>query len=205
GHDDGNGAGRLAGSLDRLRRIRDDHVDVGRNELGGERRQPLRFAVGEASFEGDVSPLAPAQILQALSERTEAALPFWVAFGQSLQQSDPPHALGLLRARRARPDGGGGEERYEPAAADAAGLYCREIRGCCSDLMVRSEASRTMRAAPCLRPCFETPPSAAPQHEVLRVGQRGTLHHSITSSARASNIGGSSRPSALAALRLITN
>jgi hypothetical protein len=31
------------------------------------------------------------------------------------------------------------------------------------------------------------------------------LHHSMTSSARASSIGGTSRPSALAVLRLITS
>jgi hypothetical protein len=34
-HDDGNGAGRFAGSLDRLCCVRDDDIDVCANKLGG--------------------------------------------------------------------------------------------------------------------------------------------------------------------------
>src|SRR5262249_39088617 len=51
-----------------------------------------------------------------------------------------------------------------------------------------------------LRPCLQRPcRRAAEQRE-----ERAALDHSITSSARASSVGGISRPGALAVLRLIT-
>jgi hypothetical protein len=128
-------------------RIRDDHVDICVNKLGSERGEPLGFAVREPTFECNILPFGPAQILQPLFQCAEAALPLRIVRGKALQQSDPPHALALLRARRERPDGRArGEQREEGAAI-----------------------------------------------------------HSITSSTVASRVGGTSRPSAFAVLRLMTN
>ena len=52
-----------------------------------------------------------------------------------------------------------------------------------------------------LRPRRERPRATAPPSSVMN----SRRSHSITSSARASNVGGTSRPSALAVLRLITS
>src|SRR5262249_14909936 len=93
----------LAGCLDGLRGVGEDHVHGGVNELGGKRRQSLGFAAGEAKLKGDVAPLGPAQFLQSLLERAEAPRPFRIALGEALQHADPPHALALLRAHRERP------------------------------------------------------------------------------------------------------
>src|SRR5947209_556950 len=147
-HDDGDGAARFAGGLDRLGRIRDDHVDVCLNKLGGERGQPLGFGGGETTFECDILPLGPAPILQPLFQCAEATLPFRIVRGKALQQSDPPHALALLRTRRERPRRGRAAEKRDELATTA---------------------------------------------------------HSITSSARASSVGGTSRPSPLAVLRFMTS
>src|SRR5262249_18056600 len=87
----------------------------------------------------------PAGFLQSLRERQETRLSFRIVRSLSHEGADPPHAIGLPRARRERPRGS------------------------------RSAEQRDERAAP----------------------------HSITSSARASKVGGTSRPSTLAVLRLI--
>src|SRR5262245_23598736 len=88
----------------------------------------------------------PAQFPQPAQERRDAGSAFRIVRGGAHEHADPPHPVGLLRARRERPRSSGADERYE-------------------------------RASP----------------------------HSITSSAMAESPGGISRPSALAALRLITN
>src|SRR5262249_14783194 len=96
----------------------------------------------------DIAANGPAQLLEPLPEGSGAELSFGIVLGVEHQHADPPHVLGLLRARHERP-------------------RCR----CAAD-------KRDELAAP---------------------------HYSITSSARASSVGGISRPSARAVLRLITS
>src|SRR5262249_9725121 len=69
---------------------------------------------------------------------------------------------------------------------------------------VRSQEADRWRLGGLLRPRRERPRGSAAQHrdELAPLHLRG---HSITSSARASSVGGTSRPSALAVLRLITS
>src|SRR5262245_16361485 len=66
----------------------------------------------------------------------------------------------------------------------------------------RQHADAPHLFAPLLRPCRQRPRCrrAAEQRDEL-----ATAGHSITSSARASTVAGTSRPSALAVLRLITS
>src|SRR5262249_27359260 len=45
----------------------------------------------------------PSKLLEPFPERCSSLLPFPVALGKSLQYSDAPHPLALLRARRERP------------------------------------------------------------------------------------------------------
>ena len=93
-----------------------------------------------ASVDPDVAALCPPELLEPLPECGDEGLSFPVALGIAHQHADPPHALGLLRARRERPRScRAPEERDEVAAS-----------------------------------------------------------HSITSSARASSVGGTVRPSILA-------
>src|SRR5262249_28524559 len=94
----------------------------------------------------DIAANGPAQLLEPLPEGSGAELSFGIVLGVEHQHADPPHVLGLLRARHERP-------RYR----------------CAAD-------KRDELAAP---------------------------HYSITSSARASSVGGI--PSARAVLRLINS
>src|SRR5262249_36369530 len=94
----------------------------------------------------DVASFRPTQALQRLAERCNARLCLRIALGKAHQHADPPHPVGLLRARRERPRRRTTEQRDEVA-----------------------------------------------------------LVHSITSSARASTVAGTSRPSAFAVFRLITS
>src|SRR5262249_60907747 len=103
-------------------------------------------AFRQASVDPNVATDHPAQLLQLLQERTNASLIFRIIRGCSLDDADPPHALGLLRPRRERPG----------------------------------------------RRTTEQPDELAPRH-------------SITSSARASSVAGTSRPKIRAVCRLITN
>src|SRR5262249_57533757 len=80
-------------------------------------------------------------------ERGRGMGAFWIIPGAVHKHADPPHPLGLLRARRERPRGRRATEQRDELAA----------------------------------------------------------LHSITSSARAINVGGPVRPSVLAVLRLMTN
>src|SRR5262245_41743411 len=72
-----------------------------------------------------------------------------------------------------------------------------------SHVRVASDRLAPKRAAK--RPAARQPP--LPDAEIVygEVSFEPPLHHSITSSARASNDGGTSMPSAFAVLRLMTN
>src|SRR6516162_3691211 len=101
----------------------------------------VNVARGPVIVRPDVACFRPTQVLQRLAERRNARLYLRIALGKAHQHADPPHPVGLLRARRERPSG-----------------YCATEK--------RDELA--------------------------------TAAHSITSSARASRVGGTSRPSALA-------
>ena len=58
-----------------------------------------------AKVDPNIAANGPARFLEALQERREAHLSFRIVRGEVHQHADPPHALGLLRARRERPGG----------------------------------------------------------------------------------------------------
>src|SRR5262249_13879855 len=119
-----------------------------------------------------------AQLLQLLLERLDASAGFWVAFAESTEQyRDLLRSVLLLRARRQRPRRRAAEQRDELAP---------------SIKKTRSHGTIAKRAGLAKRPrsAKGLPFSSS------RVGRKGRcVTHSITSSARASSVGGTSRPS----------
>jgi hypothetical protein len=64
----------------------------------------------------DVATVDPTQLIEPLAERSIPRLYLRIGFGESTQDADPPHALGLLRVRRKRPaNRHGPDEGYEVA------------------------------------------------------------------------------------------
>src|SRR5262245_14446497 len=108
-----------------------------------------RFVIsgGPTNLDLRIAAVCPTQLLQCLPERRNASLAFGIVCGYGHKNTDPPHPITLLRARRDRPRGRAAEQRDEFASGA----------------------------------------------------------HSITSSARASSDGGTSRPSTLAVLTLIAS
>jgi len=47
----------------------------------------------------DIAAFAPAEVLQAPAECRDPALALWIVLRYVDQHADPPHPLGLLRAR----------------------------------------------------------------------------------------------------------
>src|SRR5262245_62055390 len=76
-----------------------------------------------------------------------------------------------------------------------AGLSFRIVR---SYVHKHADASHPLAL---LRPCRERPRRRAPEQR----DELAAFHHSITSSARANKVAGTSKPSAFAVLRLITS
>jgi len=73
--------------------------------------------------------VGPAQLFQGLRERREAGLSLRIVGGPIHEHADAPHALDLLRARRARPrDGGEGESNDELASGKKRGFgHCYSV------------------------------------------------------------------------------
>src|SRR6516165_11624223 len=69
-----------------------------------------------AEFDLDVLPLHPAELAQPLAECRNPGLNFRIALGIRHQHADPPHAFGLLRARRQRPRGSRSAEQRDELA-----------------------------------------------------------------------------------------
>src|SRR6516165_4552985 len=123
----------------------EDHVGLQRDQLFREHLH-LRAGRRKAIVNTDIAAFRPSTLPEPLPECREAGPYFRIVLGKAHQHADPPHSVGLLRARRERPHRRAAEQRDELAAL-----------------------------------------------------------HSITSSAMASTPGGTSRPSAFAVLRLMTN
>src|SRR5215471_10303563 len=72
-----------------------NEVHLQTDEFGGERREAIRFPLGEPNFKGDVLALNPAEVAEPTSERLEVRL---VTFCRPLVEiSDAPHLARLLR------------------------------------------------------------------------------------------------------------
>jgi hypothetical protein len=144
---DRQGLGRFFQHQRHLCGARHDHVRNKAHNLGRVGANTFGIDGRPTIVEMDVASFDPSQLLKPLAERGDPCLRYWIALSITHQYSDPPHPLGLLRARGERP--------------------CRR----------RAAEKREELAPP----------------------------HSITSSARASSEGGTSRPSAFAVIRLMTS
>ena len=139
------------------------------------------------------------------------------SFAAGHEHADAPHPLGLLRARRDRPRCRRTAEKRDELAPS----HCcpRGLRTCivAAQTDVRQEGlSRTLPMSALGQKRTSAAQAACPLYpqsgHVQRTGHVRfvpiadmQLLYSITSSARASSDGGTSRPSALAVLRLITS
>src|SRR5262245_24461660 len=66
---------------------------------------PARFVAsrGPTSLDLRIAAVCPTQLLQCLPERRNAGLAFGIVCGYGHKNTDPPHAITLLRTRRDRP------------------------------------------------------------------------------------------------------
>src|SRR5258705_12460871 len=79
---------------------------------------------GPAGVDPQVAAVAPAQLLQGLCERREAALPFRIVRAPIREHADAPHALAILRPCGERPRGGRtADERDELAPFQTIELH----------------------------------------------------------------------------------
>ena len=76
---------------------------VQRDEFFGELLDQRLVQRRPAIVDSDVAALRPPKLLESLPECGDEGLPFPVALGKPHQHTDPPHTVGLLRARRNRP------------------------------------------------------------------------------------------------------
>jgi hypothetical protein len=100
---DGQGAG------DTLQR-RHAQGATGQNDVRRKRDQFRRVStitidivLAPAGVDPHIAAVGPAQLLQDLLERCDAGVTFWIVRGRVHEHTDPPHLLGLLRARGERP------------------------------------------------------------------------------------------------------
>src|SRR5215470_7764060 len=105
----------LRAASNRLRRIRDDHVDICANGSAASEASRSGWPSAKRASNVMFCPSLQPSSCSPLFERAEAALPFRIVCRQSLQQSDPPHAVALLHPCRKRPRCGSGEDRDECA------------------------------------------------------------------------------------------
>jgi hypothetical protein len=60
------------------------------------------FSGGPPSIDPQIAAVGPAQLLQPLQKRRHAGLSFGIVCGATQEYANPPHSIGLLRARRQR-------------------------------------------------------------------------------------------------------
>jgi hypothetical protein len=73
-HDDRNGCSRMMQRLDRLRGLRNDHIDLCLHEFGSERWKANGIAIRKSLFENDGLSFDPSDLPQYLRKRSEAGL-----------------------------------------------------------------------------------------------------------------------------------
>src|SRR5262249_28178532 len=95
--------------------LRKNEVGPQLDDFPRESLHQLHIRRRPASVDPDIAALRPAELLESLAERRDKGLSFRVALGICHQHVDPPHLLGLLRARRERPCGYTAKQRDELA------------------------------------------------------------------------------------------
>src|SRR5262249_31354276 len=104
--------------------LRKNEVGLQRDEFLGESLHQLLVQRRPAIVDPNVAAFRPPKRLESLPECGNKGLSFPVTLGKPHQHTDPPHSVGLLRARRKRPrDSPTAENRDELAAP-----HCRPRR-----------------------------------------------------------------------------
>ena len=81
----------------------EDHVGLQVDQLFREHPHPVDVAGGPTNVHPQIAAIGPTQLRKPLRERGEPGLSLRIVFVARHQHADPPHAVGLLRARRQRP------------------------------------------------------------------------------------------------------
>jgi hypothetical protein len=97
---------------------REDDVGRERSQFRGVSTNALGVARSPAQVDANVAPVGPAQLTQRLGKRQQASVPGRIVRGEGHEHADASHALGLLRARRARPRGGTAKRGYQFPPSD---------------------------------------------------------------------------------------
>src|SRR5262249_10685079 len=114
-HYDRNGTCRLPQRPDHRSRLTDYHFGRQRHQFCCMGSYAGGVGTTKTYLDLDVAAVCPSQFLKSLFKRRHSRLSIPIV-GYTHQQSDPPYALGLLRARRERPRGcHAAEQRDEPS------------------------------------------------------------------------------------------
>src|SRR5262245_4277934 len=106
---------RLEGN-DRRGRVCQDDVGSQTDQLLRERSYPIGVTAAPPKVHPHVAAIGPTQFRKRLNERRVATVPLRIVFVVRHEHADVPHALALLRSRRARPrHRRAAEQRYELA------------------------------------------------------------------------------------------
>src|SRR6516164_2392446 len=76
----------------------------------------MRLASPRPNIEPDVEAIGPAEHRKPLLQCIDPGLTFSIVLCERLQHGDPPHLIGLLRARRERPRRGCAAEQRDEVA-----------------------------------------------------------------------------------------
>jgi hypothetical protein len=87
-----------------------DHIRRQASDRGCFLPYPVHLGTRPLDFDPNIAAVVPAQLAQRVEERRNARLTLRISLPiASWQHADAPHFIGLLRARRERPCGGGAE------------------------------------------------------------------------------------------------
>src|SRR5262245_7233904 len=182
--------------------VSQDDVWFQRHQFRYEGSRSARVTRAPSILHRNIAALGPTQPLQSLPKGDNTSLCFGIILGVGREHTDPAHALALLRARRERPcDCRTAKKGYElasphggvPQGLRSRAKYSRSRRASQQKRAAHVRSGSKAALAPCRLQCPVCPKAD------------NQARYSMTSSARASNDGGTSMPSALAVFKLITN
>ena len=101
--------------------MRNDHIDLEPDEIGGDLGKSLAVSLGPAIFDREIAPLAPAQLTQSLDKGRG---PFALCRCRPRAQQAHERGFTPLRPRRKRPrHGRTAEQRNELASLQSIELH----------------------------------------------------------------------------------
>ena len=196
-----------------------------RNQFGCVFVSVVDIACGPASVDPHVAAIGPAQLLQTLHERRDSSLRFQIVCGQRHEHADMPHGLVLLRACGERPrccragnccdeiapshEGAPNRRTHTLPHRKEAVVHHSKL-GCATSVVGHWRPSHFVPVLNNVRYASDSDHSRY-ESELTLWATSGLMRcskqrlYSITSSAAMSMVFGTTKPSALAVLRLITS